>query len=148
MWVRFKSDQKWMLGHKDHRDFFSVVFDFSSVDLQDPMDVERSVSQANQDANALIDQAPSHQAVLMAAEKDLRRQGFNDAAHILSLLGKDPVGMGKRLRDFVDGKGQVKSKPISAIDTYRMYLKSNLRVEGFRVRILKSLTNESKEFWL
>ena len=68
LWIKFDKDQRWMLGHKNHRDFFSVVFDFSLVDLQDPMDVERSVSQAHKDANNLIDQAPSHQAVLMAAE--------------------------------------------------------------------------------
>ena len=149
LWRKFKQDQRWMLGHKAHRNFFDVVFDFSMVDLQDPMDVDRSESQAHKDANKLIEQAPSHQAVLKAAEKDLRRQGFNDAAHILSLLGQDPVAMGKKLRDFVDGKGQPKSKPISAIDTYRMYLKSNLTVEGFRVIINYTLTNlKSIEFWL
>ena len=137
-----------MLGHKKHRDFFDVAFDFSAVDLHDSMEVDRSKSQTRKDADNLIQQAPSHQAVLMAAEKDLRRQGFNDAAHVLALLGQDPVAIGKKLRDFIEGKDRVKSKPISAIDTYRMYLKSNLTVEGFRV-IINSLTIlKSIEFWL
>ena len=92
--------------------FLSNTFDFSLVDIDDPMDLDKSTSQTRKDAAAIVDQAPSHQSIVLAAQKDFRARGFNDAAHVLSLLADDPVAMGKKIRDFLEGKGQVKSKPL------------------------------------
>ena len=133
------NDKNRLLTVKRHREFFSVVFDFSLVHIVDPMDVDKCDRQVERDANQVIDSAPSHDSLLKAAEKDLRARGLYDFAHVLSELTKSPVELAKKVRHFIDVEvDKPPPKRIQDEDALRLVFSASLSVEANRINMLSN----------
>ena len=100
------------------------------------MDVSKSDRQTRRDACNVKDLAPTHDSLLLAAEKDLRDRGFLDFAHILSELAKSPVELAKKVRRFIDvDLEKPPPKKIESEDALRVLFSASLSVEAYGVII-------------
>ena len=132
-------DASRLLKVQRHRQFFNVCFDFSLVTIVDPMDVEKSRSQVQKDADKVIASSPSHESLLKAAEKQLRACGLLDFAHVLSELSKSPVNLAKKVRHFIDVEvDKPPPKKIESEDALRLVFSASLSVEAYRVNMLSN----------
>ena len=144
-------DASRLLKVQRHRQFFNEYFDFSLVTIVDPMDVEKSRSQVQKDADKVIASSPSHESLLKAAEKQLRACGLLDFAHCLSALAKSPVDLAKKVRTFIDENvDKPPPKRVESEDALRLVFSASLSVESYRVIMFFNtsfILQESVEFW-
>ena len=132
-------DASRLLKVQRHRQFFNVCFDFSLVTIVDPMDVEKSRSQVQKDADKVIAFSPTQESLLKAAEKQLRACGLLDFAHCLSALAKSPVDLAKKVRRFIDEDiDKPAPKSVEPEDALRLVFSASLSVEAYRVNMLSN----------
>ena len=142
MWASkcINGDQHKLFTYKKHAGFFENDFYFDQVNPVDPKAVTKSRAQNYRDASEVLNSAPSHDSLLLAAEEDLRGRNLIDAAYVLSKLRQDPVDMAKKLRDVIDGRDKPETKAVAPMDALRLILRNRgISVDTYKVYKAKTL---------